>query len=81
MVRQLLARTSHLDTLARLTARERQVLEHLAQGYANQAVAARIHVSLSTVEKHIASLTDKLDLPDDAGYNRRVLAILTYLDA
>jgi DNA-binding NarL/FixJ family response regulator len=81
VVRQLLARTSHLDVLARLTPRERQVLEHLAQGYANQAVATRIHVSLSTVEKHIASLCDKLDLPSDAGYNRRVLAILRYLDA
>ncbi|MEV7623161.1 response regulator transcription factor [Actinoplanes sp. NPDC089786] len=81
VVRQLLARTSHLDALARLSPRERQVLEHLAQGYANQAVADRIHVSLSTVEKHIASLSDKLDLPSDAGYNRRVLAILRYLDA
>ncbi|GLY94939.1 hypothetical protein [Actinoplanes sp. NBRC 103695] len=42
---------------------------------------ARIHVSLSTVEKHIAGLTDKLELPDDADHNRRVLAILTYLEA
>lgn len=81
VVRQLLARTSHVDMLARLTARERQVLDHLAQGYANQAIATRLHVSLSTVEKHINSISDKLDLSRDSDYNRRVLAILRYLGA
>lgn len=80
VVRQLLARTSHRAVLDRLSPRERQVLEHLAEGCTNQAVANRVHVSLSTVEKHIASLCDKLDLPYDADYNRRVLAILRYLD-
>jgi DNA-binding NarL/FixJ family response regulator len=79
VVRQLVARTSHTDALARLSPREREVLGHLAQGYANQAVANRMHLSLSTVEKHINALTDKLDLPGDGDYNRRVLAILLYL--
>lgn len=80
VVRQLLARTTHVDPLARLSARERQVLEHLAQGLVNAAVAARLHVSLSTVEKHVNAIFDKLDLPQDGDYNRRVLAILRYLD-
>lgn len=80
VVRQLLARTTHVDPLARLSQRERQVLEHLAQGLVNAAIAARLHVSLSTVEKHVNAIFDKLDLHHDGDYNRRVLAILRYLD-
>ncbi|MEV0200201.1 response regulator transcription factor [Nonomuraea sp. NPDC050691] len=81
VVRQLLARTTRADPLSRLSPRETEVLRHLAQGYVNTAIAARLHVSLSTVEKHINAITDKLDLPRDPGYSRRVLAILRYLDA
>ncbi|GAA1834211.1 response regulator transcription factor [Pseudonocardia ailaonensis] len=81
VVRQLLARTSHHDALARLSPREREVLDHLAQGFANQAIANRLHLALSTVEKHLAAIADKLDLPHDGDYNRRVLAILRYLEA
>ncbi|MFF5212149.1 response regulator [Streptosporangium sp. NPDC000396] len=80
VVRQLLTRTTHADPLSRLSPRETEVLRHLAQGYVNTAIAERLHVSLSTVEKHINSLTDKLELPRDPGYSRRVLAILRYLD-
>lgn len=80
VVRQLMARTTHVDPLARLTGRERQVLEHLAQGLVNAAVAERLHVSLSTVEKHVNAIFDKLELPQHGDYNRRVLAILRYLD-
>ncbi|NUW38706.1 response regulator transcription factor [Nonomuraea rhodomycinica] len=81
VVRRLLARTARADPLSRLSPRETEVLRHLAQGYVNTAIAARLHVSLSTVEKHINAITDKLDLPRDPGYSRRVLAILRYLDA
>ncbi|MBN6056777.1 response regulator transcription factor [Nonomuraea sp. RK-328] len=81
VVRQLLARTTRADPLSRLSPRETEVLRHLAQGYVNTAIATRLHVSLSTVEKHINAITDKLDLPRDPGYSRRVLAILRYLDA
>ncbi|GAA3163185.1 response regulator transcription factor [Nonomuraea roseoviolacea] len=81
VVRRLLARTVRADPLSRLSPRETEVLRHLAQGYVNTAIAARLHVSLSTVEKHINAITDKLDLPRDPGYSRRVLAILRYLDA
>ncbi|MER6170211.1 response regulator transcription factor [Streptosporangium sp. NPDC001681] len=80
VVRQLLARTTHADPLSRLSRRETEVLRHLAQGYVNAAIAERLHVSLSTVEKHINAIMDKLDLPRDPGYSRRVLAILRYLD-
>jgi DNA-binding NarL/FixJ family response regulator len=80
VVRQLLARTSHADPLSRLSPRESEVLAHLAQGFVNAAIAGRLHVSLSTVEKHINAIMDKLDLPRDAGYSRRVLAILRYLE-
>ncbi|GAA0936771.1 response regulator transcription factor [Actinocorallia libanotica] len=81
VVRQLLLRTTRADPLSRLSPRESEVLRHLAQGYANAAIAARLYVSLSTVEKHINALMDKLELPRDPDYSRRVLAILHYLDA
>ncbi|MEW9550770.1 response regulator [Nonomuraea sp. NPDC050783] len=79
VVRQLMARTTRADPLARLSPREAEVLRHLAQGLTNAAVAERLHVSLSTVEKHVNAVMDKLDLPRDPGYSRRVLAILRYL--
>ncbi|MGN9781038.1 response regulator transcription factor [Nonomuraea sp. ZG12] len=80
VVRQLLARTTHTDPLRTLTGRESEVLRRLAQGYTNAAIASGMHVSLSTVEKHINAIFDKLDLPATPAYSRRVLAILRYLD-
>ncbi|TYB65379.1 response regulator transcription factor [Nonomuraea sp. PA05] len=81
VVRQLLARTTRTDPLSRLSPREGEVLRHLAQGLVNAAIAERLHVSLSTVEKHVNAIMDKLDLPRDPGYSRRVLAILRYLES
>ncbi|GAB3005297.1 response regulator transcription factor [Actinosynnema sp. NPDC050801] len=79
VVRRLLARKSHpLDVL---TERERQVLALMAEGHTNNAIASRLHVSRSAVEKHINSIFDKLGLSDVDGYSRRVLAILRYLRA
>ncbi|MEV1175672.1 response regulator transcription factor [Nonomuraea sp. NPDC049784] len=80
VVRQLLARTTHTDPLSRLSPREGEVLRHLAQGFVNAAIAERLHVSLSTVEKHVNAIAEKLGLPRDPDYSRRVLAILRYLD-
>ncbi|MEU8318940.1 response regulator transcription factor [Nonomuraea sp. NPDC048881] len=80
VVRRLLARTSHADPLSRLSPRESEVLAHLAQGLVNAAIAERLHVSASTVEKHVNAIMEKLDLPRDTGYSRRVLAILRYLE-
>ncbi|XVV05036.1 response regulator [Actinosynnema sp. CA-248983] len=77
VVRRLLARTAHpLDVL---TGREREVLAHMAEGHTNNAIAAKLHVSRSAVEKHVNSIFDKLRLSDVDGYSRRVLAILRYL--
>jgi DNA-binding NarL/FixJ family response regulator len=80
VVRKLLASTTRADPLRGLSPREHDVLRLLAQGYANAAVAELLHVSLSTVEKHVNAVVDKLDLPRDPAYSRRVLAILRYLE-
>ncbi|MHC3388402.1 response regulator transcription factor [Streptomyces lavendulocolor] len=81
VVRRLLARSTRTDPLSRLTARERDVLAEMAQGHTNAAIAQRLNVSRSAVEKHINAIFDKLDLSGagTSGYSRRVLAILRYL--
>ncbi|SEE93370.1 response regulator [Jiangella alba] len=79
VVRRLIARTSHGDPLRRLTPRERDVLELMAQGHTNAAIAGRLHVSQSAVEKHANAIFDKLELTSAGGYSRRVLAVLRYL--
>ncbi|MGA5554051.1 response regulator [Streptomyces lavendulocolor] len=81
VVRRLLARSTRTDPLSRLTARERDVLAEMAQGHTNAAIAQRLNVSQSAVEKHINAIFDKLDLSGagTSGYSRRVLAILRYL--
>ncbi|MGI5354986.1 response regulator [Streptomyces sp. CA-252508] len=81
VVRRLLARSTRTDPLSRLTAREREVLAEMAQGHTNAAIARRLNVSQSAVEKHINAIFDKLDLSGagTSGYSRRVLAILRYL--
>jgi DNA-binding NarL/FixJ family response regulator len=81
VVRQLLARTTQVDPLARLTPREREVLERMAQGLTNASIAQALHVSQSAVEKHVNSLFDKLSLSHATGYSRRVLAILHFLES
>ncbi|WP_418956853.1 response regulator transcription factor [Streptomyces tritici] len=80
VVRRLFARSSHADPLARLTPRERDVLAAMAQGHTNAAIATRLHISQSAVEKHSNAIFDKLELTGTAeGYSRRVLAVLRYL--
>ncbi|MEV8596532.1 response regulator transcription factor [Streptomyces sp. NPDC052012] len=80
VVRQLVIRTTHADPLARLTPRERSVLEVLAQGHTNTAIAQKLHISLSAVEKNLNAIFDKLELSHTTGYNRRILAVLRYLE-
>ncbi|NDU74978.1 response regulator [Actinomadura sp. DSM 109109] len=80
VVRRLLAaHGAQSDPLARLTPRERDVLDTMAQGHTNASIAAHLHISQSAVEKHINAIFDKLDLSHAAGYSRRVLAVLRYL--
>ena len=79
VVRQLMSATSHTDPLSRLTARESDVLRNMAEGYTNAAIADRLFVSQSAVEKHVNAIFDKLGLADATGYSRRILAVLRYL--
>lgn len=80
VVRQLVIRSTHTDPLTRLTPRERTVLEALAQGHTNTAIAQKLHISLSSVEKNLNMIFDKLELSRTTGYNRRILAVLRYLE-
>ncbi|GGP34421.1 response regulator [Streptomyces calvus] len=81
VVRQLVVRTTHSDPLARLTPRERSVLEALAEGHTNAAIAEKLHISMSTVEKNLNTIFDKLELARTTGSNRRILAVLRYLES
>ncbi|GGP59970.1 LuxR C-terminal-related transcriptional regulator [Saccharothrix coeruleofusca] len=80
VVTQLLARGGRDQSLAALTPREREVLSLMAEGRSNGAIAARLFVTEKAVGKHIANIFAKLDLPLSEDDNRRVLAVLAYLD-
>lgn len=81
VVAQLLARPGRAEPLATLTAREREVLGLMAEGCSNLAIAGRLFVTDKAVSKHINNIFSKLGLPPDDDVNRRVLAVLTYLNA
>lgn len=81
VVAQLLAKRARDEQVGRLTPREREVLALMAEGRSNAAVAARLVVSEKAVSKHIANIFMKLDLVPSDDDNRRVMAVLTYLDA
>jgi DNA-binding NarL/FixJ family response regulator len=69
------------DPLEHLTEREREVLSLMAEGRSNKAIAARLFVTEHTVEKHVKSIFATLRLPVSPDDHRRVLAVVTYLDA
>ncbi len=80
VVTELLApRNGSDDALSGLTAREREVLELMAEGRSNVAIAETLVVTPGAVEKHITNIYNKLDLPACEVDHRRVLAVLTYL--
>jgi DNA-binding NarL/FixJ family response regulator len=79
VVALLVGRSRKDDPIARLTPREREVLEHMAEGRSNQAISQRLVVTERAVEKHVTSIFGKLRLPADAADHRRVLAVLKYL--
>lgn len=67
--------------LDRLTEREREVLTLMAEGRSNAAIAHRLHITEKAVDKHINNIFTKLDLPPTPDDNRRVLAVLAWLNA
>jgi DNA-binding NarL/FixJ family response regulator len=81
VVSQLVGRRRSDDPLDELTAREREVLELMAEGLSNSAIAARIFLTERGVEKHVTSIFQKLRLPVAADTHRRVLAVVAFLQS
>jgi DNA-binding NarL/FixJ family response regulator len=81
VIQQLLTRRAAADQpLGRLTPREREVLELMAQGRSNAAIAGQLVVTERAIAKHTSNIFTKLDLEVSDDDNRRVLAVLAYLD-
>jgi DNA-binding NarL/FixJ family response regulator len=81
VVSQLLARNAGNEPMHRLTTREREVLGLMAEGRSNAAIATKLFVTDKAVAKHTNNIFAKLDLPPSSDDNRRVLAVLAYLNA
>jgi DNA-binding NarL/FixJ family response regulator len=79
IVASLMAAHAHRSPVTALSERERHVLALMAEGLSNAAIAHRLVVSVKTVESHIAKIFTKLQLHDDPGGHRRVLAVLAAL--
>ena len=67
--------------MARLSPREREVLSLMAEGRSNAAITQRLFITEKAVSKHAAGIFAKLDLVPSEDDNRRVLAVLAYLDS
>ena len=81
VVAKLLGRQRREDPLAELTPREREVLELMAEGRSNGAIAEQLVITDRAVEKHVTSIFGKLSLAPAPEDHRRVLAVLTFLRA
>jgi serine/threonine-protein kinase PknK len=81
LVQELVTSRRRNDPLAALSEREREVLEQMAEGRSNAGIARRLWVTEGTVEKHVRSILTKLNLPETGDDHRRVLAVITFLDA
>ncbi|MEU9832154.1 response regulator transcription factor [Streptosporangium sp. NPDC048047] len=81
VIAKLLASNARHEPLGALTPREREVLSLMAEGRSNAAISQRLYLSESAVGKHTASIFGKLGLTPSDDDNRRVLAVLAYLDA
>jgi DNA-binding NarL/FixJ family response regulator len=81
VVAQLLGRRRRDDPLEELTPREREVLSLMAEGLSNNAIAKKLWLTVGAVEKHISSIFSRLGLLPGDDENRRVRAVLTYLEA
>jgi DNA-binding NarL/FixJ family response regulator len=81
VVTQLLGASRRTDSLSGLSVREREVLALMAEGRSNAAIATTLVISEGAVEKHVANIFTKLDLPVSQSDHRRVLAVLRFLDS
>jgi DNA-binding NarL/FixJ family response regulator len=81
LVSDLLTGPATGGRLAQLTSREREVLALMAEGLTDRGIAARLTVSIRTAQAHVEAIFRKLDLPASPDANRRVHAVLTYLNA
>jgi DNA-binding NarL/FixJ family response regulator len=81
VVASMLGRRRKDDPLERLSPRERDVLEQMAQGLSNQGIGQALHVTPAAVEKHVTNIFSKLELGDAPTAHRRVLAVLKVLRA
>jgi serine/threonine-protein kinase PknK len=81
LVQELVSARRRNDPLALLSAREREVLALMAEGRSNAGIARRLWVSEGTVEKHVRSILTKLSLAETDDDHRRVLAVVTFLEA
>jgi DNA-binding NarL/FixJ family response regulator len=79
VVTQLLGASRRADSISVLSAREKEVLSLMAEGRSNAAIASDLVISEGTVEKHVANIFTKLDLPESQSDHRRVLAVLRFL--
>jgi DNA-binding NarL/FixJ family response regulator len=80
VVGKLMTKRQRDEPITRLSAREREVLALMAEGRSNSAIAQRLFISEKAVGKHSTSIFAKLDLPPSEDDNRRVLAVLAYLN-
>jgi DNA-binding NarL/FixJ family response regulator len=81
LVQELVAARRRDDPLGDLTPREREVLKLMAEGRSNNGIANRLYITEGAVEKHVHSILMKLQLPGTGDDHRRVLAVVTYLEA
>jgi DNA-binding NarL/FixJ family response regulator len=81
VVTQLLGASRRVDSISGLSSRERDVLSLMAEGRSNAAIATQLVISEGAVEKHVANIFAKLDLPVSQSDHRRVLAVLRFLDS
>jgi DNA-binding NarL/FixJ family response regulator len=81
LVQELVTTRRRTDPLAALSERERQVLALMAEGRSNAGIAGRLWVTEGTVEKHVRSILQKLNLAETEQDHRRVLAVITFLQA
>jgi DNA-binding NarL/FixJ family response regulator len=81
LIQELVSARRREDPLAVLSPREHEVLALMAEGRTNAGIARRLWLTEGTVEKHVRSILNKLNLPETADDHRRVLAVITFLEA